>query len=366
VRRGGEGPDRPRRRRAPVLAYGVLALLGGLVALGVWAAVERRSGGEEVHWRSPYAALLVAASALLAWVGLHLRPSRAASLLFSRVGDLRAARPGLAARAVALPAILRVLAVGLLALALARPQTFRTEVRVVEGIDVMLVLDLSRSMEERDLGKNRLDAGQRTIREFLAGRASDRIGLIVFAREALLSCPLTLDYRTLEEIVSDLAVGDVPPDGTAIGDALGLALAQLGRSQARSRAIVLVSDGDSNVVNELEPREALALAQRAGIRVFSVLMGREQGPGAPGASPSVNPALLKELARETGGLYFNAGDDAELSASFERIRSELEKNELKVVGTTADTELFPYLVVPALALLLLELGLAMTRLRRFP
>src|SRR5690606_12532389 len=127
---------------------------------------------------------------------------------------------------------------------------------------VMIALDLSRSMEERDLGQNRLDAAQRTIREFLAGRASDRVGLVVFAREALLQCPLTLDYRSLDQIVADLAIGDVPEMGTAIGDALGLSLAQLARSAATSKVVILLSDGDSNVVNEMDPHEARALATR--------------------------------------------------------------------------------------------------------
>jgi Ca-activated chloride channel family protein len=357
-----------KRRTSWLVPYGWLLLIGGVTALGAWQALDAARASEPLHWESKWAWLLAAACGLLCWVGFHLRAARAATLFYSRVGDLGAARPGPFAHATSVPAVLRIVAVGLIVAALARPQTYRTEVRVVEGIDVMVVLDLSKSMEEHDLKRDRLDAGQRTIREFLRGRESDRIGLVVFAREALLQCPLTLDYRSLEEIVADLEIGDVPEMGTAIGDALGLALSQLGRSEARSKVVILLSDGDSNVVNEMDPLEAKALAARMGVKVFTVLLGREKGaPELAGKSQyAVNPELLKQVARDTGGLYFNAGDDAALTESFERIRKELEKTEVKVVGITADRELFPRLVLPALALLLLELALAMTRLRRFP
>jgi Ca-activated chloride channel homolog len=356
-----------KHRISPLLPYLWLLVLGGVIALAVWGDLDRTRAGESLHWGSPWAWLLIAACPLLAWVGFHLRRSRAAALFYSRVGDLGVARPGFWAHATSLPAVLRIVAVGLIVVALARPQTFRTEIRVVEGIDVMIVLDLSKSMEERDLRRDRLDAGQRTIREFLDTRESDRIGLVVFAREALLQCPLTLDYRSLDQIVADLAIGDVPEMGTAIGDGLGLALAQLARSEARSKVVILISDGDSNVVNEMDPREAKALATRLGVKVFTVLMGREQGPALLGSSQyAVNPELLREIARDTGGLYFNAGDDAALADSFEKIRGELEKDEITVVGTTADRELYPRLLVPALVLLLLELALSMTRFRRFP
>jgi Ca-activated chloride channel family protein len=318
-------------------------------------------------WRSPWSFGLLAGAALCAWVVFHLRRQRAATVWYSRVGELRLQRPGFVAHLASLPGVLRVIAIALLAVALARPQTFRTEVRTVEGIDIMIVLDLSKSMEAHDLRRDRLDAGQRTIRQFIKRRENDRIGLVVFAREALLQCPLTLDYHALEEIVRDLAIGDVPEMGTAIGDGLGLALAQLRRSQARSKVVILLSDGDSNVVNEMDPREAKDLAKQLGVRVFTVLVGKEATAAPFGIGEyAVNPELLKEIARDTGGLYFNAGDDEALAASFARIREQLEKTELKVVGRTPDRELFPHLVVPALGLLLVELLLGLTRWRRFP
>lgn len=350
-----------------IIGWSALALIGGTAALMVWGDLDRQSAGEELAWANPWALLLLLACPLIGWVQFHLRRQRAASFLYSRVGELGATRPGLAARLAPLPAVFRIVAMGLIVVALARPQTYREEVRLVEGIDIMIVLDLSKSMEETDLRRNRLDAGQRTIRRFIDRRQSDRIGLVVFAREALLQCPLTLDYRALDQIVADLMIGDVPELGTAIGDAVGLALAQLRRSESRSKVIILVSDGDSNVAFKMDPEEATRLAAKMGVRIFTVLVGREDSRFPFGATQyAVNPELLKNMSRDTGGTYFRADDDAALEASFEQIRDTLSKTELKVVGRTPDKDLYHRYLVPVLVLLFLELLMAMTRWRRFP
>ena len=350
-----------------LVAWTLLLLVGGITAAAVWGDLDEQRAGEELTWGAPWALLLLLGCLLVAWVQFHLRARRSATFFFSRVYDLGLTRPGFTARLAALPAVCRICALGLIAVALARPQTYKEEVRVVEGIDIMIVLDLSKSMEETDLRLNRLDAGQRTIRRFIARRDSDRIGLVVFAREAMLQCPLTSDYRALDQIVADLMIGDVPELGTAIGDGVGLALAQLRRSEARSKVIILVSDGDSNVAYKMDPDEATELASRMGVRVFTVLVGREDGGFPFGATQyAVNPELLREMARATGGIYFRADDDAALEQSFEQIRDRLEKTELKVVGRTPDKELYGRYLVPALFFLLLELLMSMTRWRRFP
>lgn len=363
------GPRRPgaRRREQLIIAWTTLFIVGGITALAMWGDLDRQRAGEELEWQHPWALLLLLACPLVAWVQFHLRSSRSATFFFSRVHDLGLARPGWMSRLVALPAVCRIVAIGLVAVGLARPQTYREEERTVEGIDIMIVLDLSKSMQEKDLLHNRLDAGQRVIRGFISRRDSDRIGLVVFAREALLQAPLTTDYRALDQVVADLAIGDVPELGTAIGDALGLALAQLRRSQARSRIAILVSDGDSNVADKMDPDEATKLASRMGVRVFTVLVGREQAASPFGSSRyAVNPELLRGMARDTGGQYFRAGDDAALERSFEAIRATLEKSEIKVVGRTPDKELFHRFLVPALCFLVLELLMVLTRWRRFP
>jgi len=355
------------KRPRALVGYLTLIVLGGAIGLVLYGEIDKIRGEQTLSWANPWALVLASGCLLALWTGFHLRTTRAASFAFSRVRDLYPTKRGLVARFATLPAVLRIVALGLIAVGLARPQTYKTEILKVEGIDIMIVLDLSKSMEEQDLRRNRLDAGQRTIRNFIDKREADRIGLVVFAREAMLQCPLTLDYASLDQIVADLAIGDVPEMGTAIGDALGLALASLRRSAARSKVVILVSDGDSNVATEMDPIEAKELAVAMGVRVFTILMGQETGRLPFGRSHyAVNPDLLKEIAADSGGLYFNAGDDEALSRSFEQIRKTLEKTKLTVIGTSPDEELFPYFVIPALFLLLLEIMLALTRWRRFP
>jgi len=344
----------------------LIAVVAALVGGWLWLDFERVRGTDAVELARPWALVLAASGLLVGWVGLGLRRRRAPTLRYSRVPDLLLAPRGPVARLASLPIALRVVIMVLLALALARPRTYRVEDVEVEGIDIMVVLDLSRSMEERDLQRNRLDAGQRTIREFLRKRKNDRIGLVVFAEQALLVSPLTLDYRSLDQIISDLVIGDVPEMGTAIGDGLGLALASLRRSDAASKVVILLSDGDSNAASELDPSEARDIAREMGVRVFTILLGLEEGRApALRAGYAVNPALLRQLAADTGGLYFNAGDDRELDASFRAVRKTLETSRYRVTGRIYG-ELYQRVLWVALVLLLLELLLGLTRFRRFP
>ncbi len=352
-----------------VIPYLILILIAGPLALWMVDHIDSARGDETLTWHDPWALLLLGGCLLIAWVGFHLRTSRAPSFAFSRVGELAMARRGFVARLAELPTICRVVALALLAIALARPQTFKTVEREVEGIDIMIVLDLSKSMEERDLRHNRLDAGQRTIRNFLKKRKNDRIGLVVFAQAVMTQCPLTLDYNSLDQIIADLAIGDVPEMGTAIGDALALSLASLRRSKADSRVVILLSDGDSNWTAKFDPREAKDVAKEMGVKVFTILLGREGGQrrGRFGRGRyAVNPELLKEIAEQTGGLYFRAGDDAQLEASFTAVRETLEKSRRRETGKVLSRELFDRFAIAALVLLFLEILLVMTRWRRFP
>lgn len=356
-----------RTVRQVLVPYLLLVGLGGFMGLGLYIALGHVAGEGPVRWARPWALVLLGGAVLVIWVAFHLRRTRAATMHFSRVGALAATERGLVAQLAGLPDVLRVLAVALLALALARPQTVRTEVVEIEGIDVMIVLDLSKSMEERDLLRNRLDAGQRTIRNFLRSREHDRVGLVVFAEAAMLQCPLTLDYGALDQIVAGQSIGDVPEMGTAIGDALALALASLRRSDARSKVVILLSDGESNVTREFTPREAKDHAVDMGVKVFTILLGREEKrPSLLGGRYAVNPALLREIARDTGGMFFRAGNDLELQRSFARVRHTLEKTRRRVQRQIVGAELFPWFLVPAFALLAVELVLRATRWRRYP
>jgi Ca-activated chloride channel homolog len=367
--------DRVRRTLLWLVPYGIVVAVGGAIGLVVFSEIQDLRGVDDVELHNPLALALLLGCALVAWVGFHLHVRRSSTFAFSRVGDLARTRRGFVAWLTSFPRALRVVALGLVAVGLARPQTYTRQEIEIEGIDMVLVLDLSKSMEERDLRPNRIHAAQRTIRKFLEGRKNDRIGLVVFAKEAMVQCPLTLDYAALDQIVDDLAIGDVEPMGTAIGDGLGLALANLRRSDARSKIVILLSDGDSNTVNEMDPDEATQVAIEMKVKVFTVLIGREDtaakvdpdfGIDLFGRQPyAVNPTLLKGMATSTGGRYFNAPDTRALDRGFEEVRATLEKSKRKEVQKVYG-ELFPKFVTPALFLLLLEVLLSLTRFRKFP
>lgn len=352
--------------------YVLLAAIGGPLALIIRDWFEDGVGIETLTWRHPMAVALCVAGLLVAWVAFHLRERSSPRMAYSRVAELRVPRRGWFHYFVSLPAVLRIIALGFIAVALARPQTYKKTTREIESIDIMVVLDLSKSMEEADLRRNRLDAGQRTIRKFLKDRNAgdkkeqDRIGLVVFAAQAMTQCPLTLDYKSLDRIVADLAIGDVPEMGTAIGDALALGLVGLERTDTKSKVVILLSDGDSNTTTQFAPQEAKELAVKMGVKVFTILLGKEDRDVFGGGRYAVNPELLKEIARDTGGLYFRAGDHRELDASFRKVRETLQKSRRVEHGKVLARELFDRFAWPALFLLLAELLMRFTRWRRFP
>jgi Ca-activated chloride channel homolog len=359
-----------RRERVRVAwAYAALVGVAAVVLLVLWRALGALTGLEvspwpgnwPVRWARPWAFALAIPVIGVWWILVHARRRRSPTLLFSRVPDAAQTRAGWVARSASLPGVLRVIALLALVAALARPQAHLVEDVELEGIDVMFVLDLSQSMQAQDLEPSRLEASQHVIREFVARRRGDRVGLVGFGRAPMLMSPLTLDVRAVDEIVADLAIGDVPARGTAIGDALGLALAVLRRSDAESRVVILLSDGDSNVTTEISPREAKLLAAEMGVRVFTVLMGSEGG-----GEYGTDPALLEEIARDTGGAFFRAADGDALEATFREVRDRLDKTRREVRRGTPGAEIFGWFAWPAVLLLFLELAMRLLRWRRFP
>jgi Ca-activated chloride channel family protein len=340
----------------------LVAVLGAAAALAMRAVLAHERGPEPIVWHTPRALVLLAGAGLVALVAFHLRRGRAAAMAFSRV-ELIGPR-GLGAWLAELPAVLRVLAVGLLAVALARPETYRTVKHELDTIDIMIVVDMSKSMEENDMPHTRIDAAQRVIRRFLRGTHGDRVGLVVFGQEAMLQCPLTQDTKLLAHIVADLEIGDVPSLGTAIGDGLALALAQLRRSDAKSKVVILLSDGDSNWVTRFNPDEAARVAGEMGVKVYTLLVGREDSD--PFGPMSVNPATLRDIAAVTGGEFFRASDYDSFDRGFQTVRKKLDKTKRTITERVPDKQLFVPLAALAAALLALELILSHTRLRRLP
>jgi Ca-activated chloride channel family protein len=248
--------------------------------------------------------------------------------------------------------------------------------REIDTIDIMLVVDMSKSMEETDLPRDRLDAAQRVIRRFLRSSKHDRMGLVIFGQQAMLQCPLTLDAKVLEQIVADLQIGDVPELGTAIGDGLALALSQLrddrreaapgapDAAPSKSKVVILLSDGDSNWVTRFDPDEAARAARAMGVKVYTILVGREESDLFGGMS--VNPATLRSIASLTGGQFFRATDYESFDKGFQTVRQQLDKTKRVETDRVPDKQLFLPFAAFGAALLALELLLSHTRLRRLP
>jgi Ca-activated chloride channel family protein len=364
-----------RTRRFFDAAAPYLVTLALMVPLAIYVVVLLRAS--DVHLQKKWALLLLAAVPLGAWVGFHLERRRSGTLFFTRIYDLRGASQGWLGRLRHLPRSLRLCAIALLAVALTRPQRLSADTSEVEGIDIVIALDVSNSMAETDLAPDRISAAKRVIDDFIRRRVSDRIGLVIFGKEAFTQCPLTLDGRAVRNLLADVRLGLIDGRGTAIGNALGTAINRLRKSTAKSKVVVLVTDGDDNA-SKLDPKKAASYAQTFGVKVFTILIGQDVLAGeAPAgtdrfgnvirAQPRypVNPKLLEEIADLTGGMPYLATDTDALQKRFQAILEDLDRSRLKA-SVPHYAELYPLLALPALALILLEILLSLTRFRRFP
>ena len=274
-----------------------------------------------------------------------------------------------------LPA-LRVLALALLILALAGPRLGRSKVKSFsEGIDIVLALDISGSMKALDFPPgNRLDAAKDVAREFIAGRSCDRIGLVVFASNSYTQCPLTTDYDVLLRLLDEIEIGDIK-DGTAVGMAIGNALNRLKDVPGESRIVILLTDGMNNT-GVLDPLTAAQLASSLGVRIYTIGAGTQGKAPYPVDHPlfgrrveyvevDLDEETLIQIADETGGLYFRATDIETLQRIYERI-DQLERTKVETEEYVEYRDLGGHLLWPALALVLLELLLGLTWLRRTP
>jgi len=274
-----------------------------------------------------------------------------------------------------LPA-LRLLALAILVVALAGPRLGRA--RVVshsEGVDIVLAIDISGSMRALDFPPgDRLEAAKEVARRFIAGRRGDRIGLVVFASSAYTQCPLTSDQGVLLELLDGIRIGDIA-DGTAIGMAVGTALNRLKAVPGESRVIILLTDGMNNT-GALDPLTAAELARSLGVRIYTIGAGTRGMAPYPFDDPvfgrrirqvevDLDEETLRRIADVTGGLYFRATDAESLARIYERI-DELEKRTVESSEYVEFRDVGAGFLWPALLLLLAELGLRATWLRRLP
>jgi Ca-activated chloride channel homolog len=222
----------------------------------------------------------------------------------------------------------------LILMALARPQIVRniTE-RDAEAIDIMLAVDVSESMLEKDLSPNRLTAAKTVAANFVKGRLQDRIGLVIFAGDAFTLCPITTDYELLYTFLDDISNRSINTAGTAIGSALAVSINRLRESKARSKVIVLLSDGE-NTAGNLDPITAAKLAQAFGIKVYAIVVGKTQGSSVKTDSTAAivqsmsDEGTLQKIAATTNGQFFRATNNATLSQIFVQI-DQLEKVKIK-------------------------------------
>ncbi len=271
--------------------------------------------------------------------------------------------------------LLRLLAVICLVVALARPQT-RNDVEMVsgEGIDIMLCMDVSGSMLAQDFSPNRLEAMKQVAADFVDRRPTDRIGLVIFAGESFTSSPITMDRKTLKAQIANAQTGYLA-DGTAIGDGLATSVDRLKNSEARSRVVILLTDGEDQG-GLLDPVAAKEIAKSLGIKVYTIGMASEGFASAPMQTDrgevvirtqkvNLNEKLLREIAAETGGLYFRARDNTSLQQIYEEI-DKLEKSIVEITTLMRFREKFLLFALAAATFLLLEILLRYSLFRKYP
>ena len=317
------------------------------------------------RFEDPWVLGLLAIVPLTYWLGAR-GERRTGALRFSALDMARQAGNGISVWLPRVPALLGAVGVTAVIVALARPQTGITS--------ETLLTDVSSSMQAEDLEPNRLQAAKGVAADFVGGRRNDRIGLVAFAGEAFTQAPLTLDYSVVQSLIGELQVGIIE-DGTAVGMGLGTAVKRLQASDAESKVVILLTDGRSNR-GEIGPVTAARMAQALGVRVYTVGVGTRGNAPVPIADPLVGTRLvpmrvdideptLQEIAELTGGRYFRATDNESLTSIYEEI-DQLERTEIEVENFTQYAERFPVVLAFGLLLLLMEVGLAQTVLRKLP
>jgi Ca-activated chloride channel homolog len=290
---------------------------------------------------------------------------------FSGFGNYR---PTLRHRLIHLPFILRMLVLALLIICLARPQSSsRTQNVNTEGIDIMLALDISGSMLAEDLKPNRIEAAKKVVIDFVKNRPNDRIGLVIFSGESFTQCPLTTDHAVLKNLMGSIQSGMVA-DGTAIGEGYATAIARIKDSKAKSKIVILLTDGVNNA-GSIHPLTAGEIAKTFGIRTYTIGVGTKGTAPYPVRTPfgiqyqemevQIDEAILTDIANNTGGKYFRATNNNKLQEIYKEI-DKLEKTKIEVTEFRRHAEEFLPFALAAGALFLLEILLRYTLLKRIP
>jgi Ca-activated chloride channel family protein len=318
----------------------------------------------------PYLLLLLLLLPLFAW--LKGKRGSPPAFLYSSVKLVEGLTRARRSRAGNLLAALRWLALIIFIVALAQPRLSKSTTEVkASGIDIVVALDLSGSMNTPDYvvqGQriSRFNIAKAVLEKFIDGRPDDRLGLVVFAVQAFIASPLTLDHDFLIENLNRLEIGTINPDATAIGDGLITALNQLSGLKSKSKIIVLMTDGGNNS-GKIDPVTASKAAQALGIKVYTIGLGNREIVQAMGLPPDYLPDedTLQKISGMTGGKFYRANNAEQLQQIYAEI-DKLEKTEATINKYTEYKELFPWFVSCGLALLLLEIALGQTVFRKLP
>jgi Ca-activated chloride channel homolog len=317
--------------------------------------------------------LLLLLPAMAFWYYKKQRKSEPA-VIYSNVSFFKGKKLTFKERFHNIPIVFRLLGIGLLIIALARPQSFKSGENVyTEGIDIVIVLDISGSMLSEDFKPNRIEAAKNITQDFIDGRTSDQIGLVIFSRDAFTQCPLTIDYSVLKNLLKEVKSGMVE-DGTAIGNAIANGVNRLKDSKAKSRVMILLTDGVNNA-GEIDPLTAAEIAKKFGVRIYTV------GIGTNGQAPypvqtafglryqmmpvEIDEAVLKQIAAQTDGKYFRATGNDKLETVYREI-DKMEKTRIEVTSYRSRKELFFPWLIAGVFLILIEVGLSKTLFRRLP
>ena len=325
-----------------------------------------------------YLFLLLLIIPYIIWYVMYRKKSEP-TMRMSDTFVFRYAPKSLKVRLMPLQMLLRLTAFTFLVLALARPQTSNSwKNRQTEGIDIMLAIDVSTSMLAEDLKPNRLEAAKMVAAEFISGRPDDNIGLTIFAGESFTQCPMTTDHTSLlnllQNVRADIAARGLISDGTAIGMGLANAVGRLKASKAKSKVVILLTDGSNNM-GDISPMTAAEIAQSLGIRVYTIGVGTNKVAPYPmpvaGGVQYVNMPVeidtktLSEIAQTTQGDFYRATNNNELKKIYKEI-DQLEKSKMSVKKFKKKFDAFPPFVMAAALALLLELLLHITIFRRIP
>lgn len=379
--------------RAARIALAIFSTAAIVVAALAYPWLRR---GDEVlspSWQMPWALAGLLVVPVVWWWGTFGQDARTPRLRIGTVAPLLTGPRGVRSALRDLPGVIRAVALGFLVVAMARPvSVLRDERSDEKGIDIVVVMDLSGSMravldaDPRDLpgdpqlprGRRltRLDVAKVVVRDFISRRKTDRIGAVVFGKSAFVLSPPTLDYHLLSQLVAKMTLNVIDGSATAIGDALGTAVARMRKSDAHSKVVVLLTDGDSNA-GLISPEYATHLAKTVGCKVYTIQIGSddevevEDGTDLFGQPRyvrhrfPVNPELLRTIAKETGGETYIATDAKALADSMHSVLDQLEKTRFEA-STSSFEDLFPLLLVPGAALIALDALLRVWLLRRLP